>query len=33
MGTFMIFSTDYRAINRSGIVDIHKYLMQKNNIV
>ena len=27
------FSTDYKAINKSGIVDIYKYLMKKNDIV
>ena len=27
------FSTDYKAIATSDIVDIHKYLMKKNNIV
>ena len=27
------FSTDYKAINKSDIVDIHKYLMKKNDIV
>ena len=27
------FSTDYEAINKSGTVDIHKYLMKKNDIV
>ena len=27
------FSTDYNAINKSDILDIHKYLMKKNNIV
>ena len=27
------FSTDYKAINKSGTVDIHKYLMKKNDIV
>ena len=27
------FSTDYNVINKSDILDIHKYLMKKNNIV
>ena len=27
------FSTDYNAIATSDILDIHKYLMKKNNIV
>ena len=27
------FSTDYKAIATSDILDIHKYLMKKNNIV
>ena len=27
------FSTDYKAIGTSDILDIHKYLMKKNNIV
>ena len=27
------FSTDYNAINKSDILDIHKYLMKKNNMV
>ena len=27
------FSTDYNAINESDILDIHKYLMKKNNMV
>ena len=27
------FRTDYKAITTSGIVDIHKYLMKKNDIV
>ena len=27
------FSTDYNVINKSDILDIHKYLMKKNNMV
>ena len=27
------FSTDYNAINKSDLSDIHKYLMKKNNMV
>ena len=27
------FSTDYNTINKSDILDIHKYLMKKNNMV
>ena len=27
------FSTDYKSINKSDTVDIHKYLMKKNDIV
>ena len=27
------FSADYNVINKSDILDIHKYLMKKNNIV
>ena len=27
------FSTDYNAINKSDILDIHKYLMKENNMV
>ena len=27
------FNTDYNAINKSDILDIHKYLMKKNNMV
>ena len=27
------FSTDYNAINKSDLLDIHKYLMKKNNMV
>ena len=27
------FSTDYNAINKSDLLDIHKYLMEKSNIV
>ena len=27
------FSTDYNVINKSDILDVHKYLMKKNNMV
>ena len=27
------FSTDYNVNNKSDILDIHKYLMKKNNMV
>ena len=27
------FSTDYKVINKSDILNIHKYLMKKNNMV
>ena len=32
-GCIYDFSTDYKSINKSDILDIHKYLMKKNNIV
>ena len=27
------FSTDYNVINKSDILDVHKYLMKKNNMM
>ena len=32
-GHFYDFSVDYDAINVDNILDIHKYLMKKNDIV
>ena len=32
-GHIYYFSTDYKAIAVSDILDIHKYLMKKNEIV
>ena len=32
-GYFYDFSVDYNAISVSDILDIHKYLMEKNEIV
>ena len=32
-GSIKDFSTDYKAIATSDILNIHKYLMKKNNVV
>ena len=33
LGNIYHFSTDYNTINKSDVLDIHKYLMKKNNMV
>ena len=32
MGGYMMFFIDYGAFNTSNIIDIHKYLMKKQDI-